>query len=277
MLIIRWLGQACFLLSTLTGAHILVDPPHPQTGYHIAAHSIPAGVVFVSHEHPDHNYTDAARGTSGAYGPGGTPGTGRYDIVQPSARPTPQQFDVVTDSFGGRATPIAPSPAPGWEETGDVNAAMEGGKPVLVPYERIFAYHDNVHGAKRGPDAITVFRLGGLRVCHLGDLGQLSLTPDQVREIGRVDVLMIPVGGFFTIDGPQAAAIARQLRPRVILPMHYRTAALSPDLRAKLAPPDAFLAAMHSKAAVVHVSARDLKLSPGSLPKTPTIYLLRYE
>jgi hypothetical protein len=59
--------------------------------------------------------------------------------------------------------------------------------------------------------------------------------------------------------------------------MHYRTAALNPDLRAKLAPPDAFLAAMKGRAAVVRVSARDLKLSPGTLPKTPTIYLLRYE
>ena len=87
MLIIRWLGQACFLLSTLTGTHILIDPPNPQVGYHVAAHSIPAGVVFVSHEHPDHNYTDAARGTSGAYGAGGTPGTGRYEHHPAQRRP----------------------------------------------------------------------------------------------------------------------------------------------------------------------------------------------
>jgi len=277
MLIIRWLGQACFLLSALTGTHILVDPPNPQVGYHIAAHSVPAGAVFVSHEHPDHNYTAAARGTSGAYGPGGTPGTGRYSIIQPGPAPTPQQFDVLSDSFSHHPISIAPSPAPGWEKTGDVNAALEGQTPLMVPYERIFAYHDDVHGAKRGTDIITVFQTGGLRVCHLGDLGQLSLTPEQVREVGHVDVLMIPVGGFFTVDGPQAAAIVGQLHPRVILPMHYRTAALNPDLRAKLAPPEAFLTAMRGKAAVIRVSARDLTLSPQTLPKTPTIYLLRYE
>lgn len=78
---------------------------------------------------------------------------------------------------------------------------------------------------------------------------------------------------------PQAAAIVGQLHPRVILPMHYRTAALNPDLRAKLAPPDAFLARRlpRGKASVVRVSARDLSRSPRTLPKTPTIYLLRYE
>lgn len=114
-------------------------------------------------------------------------------------------------------------------------------------------------------------------VYHLGDLGQLALTPAQVKAIGRIDILMIPVGGFFTIDGPQAAAIVAQLHPRVILPMHYATPALNPDLRSKLAPPVGFLAAMKGHAAIVSVHSRDLTLSPKTLPKTPTIYLLRYE
>lgn len=235
MLIIRWLGQACFLLWTLTGPHLLIDPPNPQVGYHIAAHSIAADEVFVSHEHPDHNYVAAAQGT-------------------------PHDRFVLT----GPLDPVTAT---------DYKTSVAG----RFDNERIFAYHDNVQGKQRGPDTITVMQEGGLRVCHLGDLGQFSLTPEQIKEIGRVDVLMIPVGGFFTIDGPQAAAVVGQLRPRVILPMHYRTAALNPDLRAKLAPPDAFLAAMKGKAAVVRVPARDLTLSPRTLPKTPTIYLLRYE
>ncbi len=144
-------------------------------------------------------------------------------------------------------------------------------------YARLSAYHDNVHGAKRGPDTITVIQTGGLNICHLGDLGQLALTPNQVRNIGHVDILMIPIGGFFTIDGPQAAAIVAQLHPRVILPMHYGTPALNPYLRSKLAPPAAFLTAMRGKAKIVSVKARDLSLSPKTLPKAPTIYLLRYE
>ncbi len=231
--VIRWLGQACFLLTTGGGAHLLIDPPNPSVGYHIAAHSIPADLVFVSHNHPDHDYVEAVHGMAEEWGP----------IL-----------------------------AHGFSETG----ARTERHHEKVSYHRLAAYHDNVHGAKRGPDTITVLETGGLRVCHLGDLGQLALTPTQVKEIGKVDVLMIPVGGFFTIDGPQAAAIVGQLHPRVILPMHYRTAALNPDLRAKLSPPDAFLAAMRGKAAVVRVQARDLPLSPATLPKKPTIYLLRY-
>jgi len=211
-------------------------PPNPQVGYHIAAHSVAANEVYVSHEHPDHNYVAAAQSMEAG---------GGFMLVNPMTLGTVTSQGM---SQSGRST-----------------------------YERIRAYHDDVGGRKRGPNTITVLTEGGLRVCHLGDLGQLALTPEQVQEIGRVDVLMIPVGGFFTIDGPQAAAIVGQLRPRVILPMHYRTAALNPDLRAKLAPPDAFLAAMRGKASVVHVSARDLKLSPRMLPKTPTIYLLRYQ
>ena len=235
MLIIRWLGQACFLLSTLTGPHLLIDPPNPQVGYHIAAHSIAADEVFVSHEHSDHNYVAAAKGRLRE----------GFDLTSPLDHAMADDYKT---SIGGR-----------------------------FDNERIFAYHDNVQGKLRGPDTILLLHEGGLRVCHPGDLGQLALTPKQVREIGPVDVLMIPVGGFYTIDGPQAATIVGQLHPRVILPMHYQTAALNLDLRAKLAPPDAFLAAMRGKAAVVHVSARDLKLSPRTLPKTPTIYLLRYE
>lgn len=233
-IVIRWLGQACFLLSTLTGTHILLDPPHPQVGYHIAAHSIPANIVFVSHEHPDHNYVGAAKGTLR------------------EVKPLPKSMRYAEGEY------VSP-------------------RPETLLYRRVLADHDNVHGAKRGLDTITVIETDGLRFCHLGDLGQFSLTPTQVREIGRVDVLMIPVGGFYTIDGTQAARIVGQLHPRVILPMHYRTPALNDDLQNKLASPTAFLTAMKGRARVVTVKARDLALSPQSLPRTPTIYLLRYQ
>ena len=83
---------------------------------------------------------------------------------------------------------------------------------------------------------------------------------NQVQAIGRVDVLMIPVGGFFTVDGPQAAALVAQLKPRVIIPMHYGTPALNPDLKSKLAPATAFLAAMRGQAAGRH--------RPGARPET---------
>lgn len=244
MTVFHWLGQACFLITTLLGTHVLIDPPNPSVGYHVAAHSVPASLVLVSHEHPDHNFTDAAAPVGGS---------------------APRIIE-----------PLALSPD-GLVQTGSFTYGPQGQKGDTIKFTRIAAFHDNVGGAKRGQDTLTVLETGGLRIVHMGDIGELTLTPQQVEKIGRVDVLMIPVGGFFTVDGPQAAALAQQLHARVIIPMHYGTPALSADLRAKLAPPDAFLAAMKGKAKIVTVHERDLKLSPATLPKTTTVYVLRYQ
>jgi L-ascorbate metabolism protein UlaG (beta-lactamase superfamily) len=97
--------------------------------------------------------------------------------------------------------------------------------------------HDDAAGTRRGPNTIFVFTLGGLRVCHLGDFGQRNLRPEQAEAIGAVDVLFVPVGGGPTIGGARAAELARQLRARWVVPMHYRTPAIN-----FLEPADAFLA-----------------------------------
>lgn len=89
--------------------------------------------------------------------------------------------------------------------------------------EEIAAFHDEVQGAKRGPVTIRVFEAGGIRVCHLGDLGHL-LSRGQISAIGKVDVLLIPVGGFYTINAEEAKQVVRQLEPRCVVPMHYRHA-----------------------------------------------------
>ena len=83
--------------------------------------------------------------------------------------------------------------------------------------------HDDVAGTKRGPNTIFRFTLDGLRVCHFGDFGQSALRPEQQQAIGEVDVLFLPVGGGPTVGGESAAAIVRALRPRLVVPMHYRT------------------------------------------------------
>ncbi len=82
------------------------------------------------------------------------------------------------------------------------------------------AYHDDAAGNKRGKIAIFVFEIGNLRLAHLGDLGHL-LDEEQVQKIGRLDVMMIPVGGYFTIDAGQAWQVVGALKPRVVVPMHY--------------------------------------------------------
>ena len=102
----------------------------------------------------------------------------------------------------------------------------------------IASEHDEVAGTQRGPNAIIVFGLDGLRLCHFGDFGQGALRPEQRAAIGDVDVLMLPVGGGPTVGGEPAAAIVRDLAPRLVIPMHYRTDAID-----FLDPPDAFLAA----------------------------------
>ena len=84
--------------------------------------------------------------------------------------------------------------------------------------------HDDAGGAKRGKNLIFVIEAEGLRVMHLGDLGHIP-TEEQLNALGGADVVMIPVGGFYTIDAPTAIEVAQLLKARVVLPMHYRTRA----------------------------------------------------
>ncbi len=83
--------------------------------------------------------------------------------------------------------------------------------------------HDEAAGTERGPNTIFVFELDGLRVCHFGDFGQSALREEQAAAISSCDLLFLPVGGGPTIGATQARAIVERLRPRWVVPMHYRT------------------------------------------------------
>ncbi len=107
----------------------------------------------------------------------------------------------------------------------------------------IFSYHDNKKGEERGANTIYVMEAEGMKVCHLGDLGQKELTDSQLKEIGEVDILMIPVGGVYTIDGKEASKIISQIEPKLIIPMHYKI----PGLKIDLEGPEDFLKAMGVK------------------------------
>lgn len=93
--------------------------------------------------------------------------------------------------------------------------------------------HDDRDGALRGRNVVRVFRFGSIRVAHLGDLGRL-LTKEEAAVLHGVDCLLVPVGGFYTIDAAAAAAVTAQVRPRVVIPMHYRTEKSGFDKIAKL-------------------------------------------
>lgn len=87
------------------------------------------------------------------------------------------------------------------------------------------SYHDKSKGSKRGKNTIFIIEADGYRICHLGDLGYV-LSPSEIQSLGKIDVLMIPVGGVFTLDGAEAAKLSKAIGSHVILPMHYKTPAI---------------------------------------------------
>lgn len=112
------------------------------------------------------------------------------------------------------------------------NASAVKGNPAVVDapgktaakgveFRGVATYHDDAGGKLRGSNTIFCFALDNVNVCHLGDLGHV-LKEGQVAEIGPVDVLLVPVGGTYTIDAKQAATVCDQLKPKVVVPMHFK-------------------------------------------------------
>ena len=98
---------------------------------------------------------------------------------------------------------------------------LEEGVPSPFTVETVAALHDDQGGALRGQNTIHVLRAEGMAVAHLGDLGHLP-TAEQTEKLRGCDVLLIPVGGTYTIDAPTARRVVELLRPRITVPMHYR-------------------------------------------------------
>lgn len=111
-----------------------------------------------------------------------------------------------------------------------------------IDIKGIESYHDEKYGALRGPNTIYTYKIDKLKICHLGDLGHL-LTATEIDAIGKVDVLMIPVGGYYTLDVDKAAKVVEQLNPKIVIPMHYKTEVL-PDEFGPIDKVDTFLSAM---------------------------------
>ena len=103
--------------------------------------------------------------------------------------------------------------------TAGVHLTEKSPSPFTV--REVASCHDDKGGSLRGANTIRCFTAEGLTVTHLGDLGHL-LTAEQAADIGACDALLLPVGGYYTIDAPTAKAVAEQIHPRVIIPMHYR-------------------------------------------------------
>jgi L-ascorbate metabolism protein UlaG (beta-lactamase superfamily) len=104
----------------------------------------------------------------------------------------------------------------------------------------VASFHDDKKGAERGKNTIYVLEAENLRLLHLGDLGH-KLTDEEVKEIGNIDIMFIPVGGFYTIDSKVAAEVVKQIGASIIIPMHFKPEGNTNEVLGKLEPVENFI------------------------------------
>ncbi len=154
-------------------------------------------------------------------------------------------------------------------------AAVQGSPKVVrgtvevkgIKFKGIPTYHDDAGGRQRGKNTIFCFEVDGIRVCHLGDLGH-RLNDSQVAELGEIDVLLIPVGGFFTIDAKLAGQLCDRLKPKVVIPMHYK----NDRCAFPIAGVDEFL---RGKKEVSRLDASQVEFKAGELPPSTKVIVLK--
>ena len=163
-------------------------------------------------------------------------------------------------------------------EHGDHNnaTAIQGNPEVVkettpveikgIKIHGVATYHDDANGGQRGSNTIFCFEMDGMKVCHLGDLGHLL--GDKAAEVGKADVVLTPVGGFFTIDATTATEVCGQLEPKVIIPMHFK----NDKCAFPIATVDDFL---QGKSGVSHANASEVELKQNELPTATQIIVLQ--
>lgn len=153
------------------------------------------------------------------------------------------------------------------------------GKPVVlkgpvnrdthkIVFKGISSYHDSVYGKYRGENTIFVIKTDKLTLCHLGDLGHL-LYNEQLEQINQVDILFIPVGGYFTINHIQAEQVINQIKPKIVIPMHYKTEAIKWSI-------DPLSVFLNEKQNIKMVGENFFEVNSSTLPEKTTIYVLNY-
>jgi len=150
---------------------------------------------------------------------------------------------------------------------GNPEAIRGTAKVKGIELKGIPAYHDDAVGSQRGKNTIFCFAVDGVRVCHLGDLGH-PLSDKQVAELGSVDILIIPVGGSYTIDAKVAGQVCDKLKPKVIIPMHFR----NDKCIFPIAGVDEFL---QGKEGVSRLDISEVEFKQGELPATTKIVVLK--
>jgi L-ascorbate metabolism protein UlaG (beta-lactamase superfamily) len=130
-------------------------------------------------------------------------------------------------------------------------------------------YHDDNMGKERGKNSGFIYKIDGLKILHLGDLGHI-LTKPQIDRIGKIDILLIPVGGVYTIGAEEATKVIDQLNPKIVIPMHYKTEPVTLPIE----PIDRFI---KDKKNIKRVEGYSISISKESLPENQEIILLHYK
>lgn len=157
-----------------------------------------------------------------------------------------------------------------------IRGLREGGKDWAevtvtvgpLAFSTVRTYHDASQGSERGKNAMFIIAGEGLRLVHCGDLGH-TLSQDQVGALGRVDALLIPVGGYYTIGPKEADVVVGQLQPRLVIPMHYKTE-VNKDW--PIGPVDDFLRGKER----VRRQGRSVEITPAALPKDQEVWVLAH-
>ncbi|MCA9523970.1 MAG: MBL fold metallo-hydrolase, partial [Myxococcales bacterium] len=184
-------------------------------------------------------------------------------------------------AFGGR---IGHAPIPGpvdivtisHEHVDHSHIPEHFGDPIVLRRARrigdldfrfVDCWHDKLEGESMGPNRATVADLGGIRLAHLGDLGH-RLSAAQLSEIGKIDLLLLPIGGIFTLNPKEAFEVMEDVKASIVVPMHYRNHRCHLDLAFL----DDFLSLCSRFELFDHST---LNLAEGSLPELTTVYALR--
>lgn len=232
---IRWFGQSFFQIVDSAGRPFAIDP-----------HAIPAfgrtpvraDFALCSHSHDDHALVEI------------------LDTGTKDARI--KENDVYRGVI---------EPKPGKQEW-----KLYEEKRGPIKFRNVATYHDTTNGMQRGKNSAWVVEVDGLTICHLGDLGH-ELSELQLKGIGKIDVLMVPVGGIYTINGEQAAAVAKKLKPRLyVLPMHYGVPGYD-----ELAGPEEFLSEFKKEQVKRAPGTNELVIPLDAKADAPTVLLMGWK
>ncbi|MBI3409047.1 MAG: MBL fold metallo-hydrolase [Planctomycetes bacterium] len=194
-LLLTWHGHSFFTIKTSKGTIVAFDPHAIQQYGRLEG--LKADIILISHNHNDHTQIGV--------------------------------FDGIAEALKNKTVRVITGlKGPGLKaDWADVDEKIKD-----VRIRNVHSFHDSIEGMKYGKNSIFIVEVDGWKICHLGDLGH-TLSPEQVKKIGPVDVLMVPVGGIYTLNGSEAKEVVDQLMPKnsegkrkwgeYVFPMHYGT------------------------------------------------------